>query len=448
MSVPHDTIGAEYPGFFKRLSLTDWLWAALVTVSTVFVLAMFGGYMDIYQVITLIIHAVAGIWLGWYWKPFRGYALAVGLLSVLGVLSYGDSLARAETNFFLKYLVSGQSAVMWMCALLFMSTAAYIAYLFRREATGTAGVVPALVIAGGATVLGGGLLWLGQGGIIPGLEWVSPLAFLVAVGALTGPLSRTEFSAQVGGALAWTAATFGLVGLFVRWRETYLHDPAWGYIPVSNLWEVFVLFCVITVLMYLYYEGRSRNRGMGGFVLLLVSSAVAFLLFYTLDRQAHEVQPLVPALQSWWMKVHVPANFIGYGGFAIAAMVGVAYLMRAHGERHRPNGLLATRLPGRQVLDDVMYKTIAIGFAFFTIATVLGAMWAAEAWGGYWSWDPKEVWALIVWLNYAAWLHMRFTKGWRGVPMAWWSIVGLFVTTFAFVGVNMFLGGLHSYGEM
>ncbi|MBZ4124532.1 cytochrome c biogenesis protein CcsA, partial [Escherichia fergusonii] len=91
-------------------------------------------------------------------------------------------------------------------------------------------------------------------------------------------------------------------------------------------------------------------------------------------------------------------------------------------------------------------KAIAVGFAFFTIATILGALWAAEAWGGYWSWDPKETWALIVWLNYAAWLHMRLMKGLRGAVACWWALVGLLVTTFAFLGVNMFLSGLHSYG--
>jgi cytochrome c-type biogenesis protein CcsB len=101
-----------------------------------------------------------------------------------------------------------------------------------------------------------------------------------------------------------------------------------------------------------------------------------------------------------------------------------------------------------EVLDDVMYKSIAVGFAFFTIATVLGALWAAEAWGGYWSWDPKETWALIVWLNYASWLHMRLMKGLRGTVSAWWALVGLVVTTFAFLGVNMFLSGLHSYGTL
>jgi cytochrome c-type biogenesis protein CcsB len=109
---------------------------------------------------------------------------------------------------------------------------------------------------------------------------------------------------------------------------------------------------------------------------------------------------------------------------------------------------IAEKLPALEVLDDLMYKSIAVGFAFFTIATVLGALWAAEAWGGYWSWDPKETWALIVWLNYAAWLHMRLMKGLRGNVSAWWALVGLAVTSFAFLGVNMFLSGLHSYGEL
>jgi len=148
------------------------------------------------------------------------------------------------------------------------------------------------------------------------------------------------------------------------------------------------------------------------------------------------------------MKIHVPANFIGYGAFALAAMVGVAYLIVDSLRQRGGQGPILSRMPSLEMMDDVMYKSIALGFAFFTIATILGAVWAAEAWGGYWSWDPKETWALIVWLNYAAWLHMRFTKGWRGRPLAWWSIIGLFITLFAFLGVNMFLAGLHSYGEL
>ncbi len=116
--------------------------------------------------------------------------------------------------------------------------------------------------------------------------------------------------------------------------------------------------------------------------------------------------------------------------------------------RVRPRQPPAQRLPSLEVLDDVMYKSIVVGFAFFTIATLLGAFWAAEAWGRYWSWGPKEAWALIVWLNCAAWLHMRLMKGLRGAVSAWWALTGLAVTTFAFPGATMFLSGLHSYGTL
>ena len=196
-----------------------------------------------------------------------------------------------------------------------------------------------------------------------------------------------------------------------------------------------MLFCLITALMYLYYAERVATRRMGAFVLPIICAAVGFILWYTFDRQAHEIQPLIPALQSWWMKIHVPTNFIGYGAFAIAAMLGIA-------ERLVSRGVLADRLPSADIMEEVMYRAIAVGFLFFTIATILGAMWAADAWGGYWSWDPKETWALIVWLNYAAWLHVRLVKGWRGAVLSWWAIIGLFVTTFAFIGVNMSLSDL------
>jgi cytochrome c-type biogenesis protein CcsB len=447
MSVPHEAINIEQPGWLRRLSRLDWAWAVLVVAVTTFVLAVYGGRMDRYEIGVLSLSAAGTLWLGWYWRSFQPYAAAVGLLGVIGVLSYGQELARAESNFLLKYLLSGQSATMWMCVLFFAATTAYVASLFRYR-DGAPAIRPAATLMAATGIIAGGLWFIGSSDIVTGVQFIAPLFLIVAVASLIGLFARSDFPARVGTALAWAGSVMGLAGLFVRWRETYLHDPTWGYIPVSNLYEVFIMFAVMTTLMYLYYEQRTRNRAMGGFVMMVVSASVAFLLWYVFDRQAHEIEPLVPALQSWWMKIHVPANFVGYGGFAIAAMLGIAYLLRVRGERVNPDGLLATRLPSKELLDDVSYKVIALGFAFFTIATILGAMWAAEAWGGYWSWDPKETWALIVWLNYAAWLHMRFTKGWRGVPMAWWSIGGLFITTFAFLGVNMFLSGLHSYGEL
>ena len=156
-----------------------------------------------------------------------------------------------------------------------------------------------------------------------------------------------------------------------------------------------------------------------------------------MDESLETFEPVVfrakPGSEQWLSSFW--AVYFGIAALIVAAIVGA---------RRR----IAAQLPAFEVLDDVMYKAIAVGFAFFTIATILGAFWAAEAWGGYWSWDPKETWALIVWLNYAAWLHMRLMKGLRGTFSAWWALAGLLVTSFAFLGVNMFLSGLHSYGTL
>jgi cytochrome c-type biogenesis protein CcsB len=270
---------------------------------------------------------------------------------------------------------------------------------------------------------------------------MSTLFVIATVFYWIGMLGRSPAGGAIGSKLTWAAVLAGFVGLMMRWYESYLIGIDVAHIPISNLYEVFVLFCLTTSLFYLYYEGHYRTRELGAFVLPVVCAAVAFMVWYSITRGAQEIQPLVPALQSWWMKIHVPANFVGYASFALSAMVSVAYLLKRH-------GVLVDRLPSFELLDDVMYKSIAVGFAFFTIATILGALWAAEAWGGYWSWDPKETWALIVWLNYAAWLHLRRMKGPGGAGSAWWALIGLIVTTFAFLGVNMFLSGLHSYGEL
>ena len=367
----------------KRLSWFDWLYALLIAGGGLYAYSRFGSYMDVYEKGILLVTIPVLSVFGWFWKPVRALMLVVTVVSLFAMGQYQGDLARMEQAFFLKYLISSQASIMWMSALFALATLAY---------------------------------W---GGVI----------------------ARSDFLLKTGTGLTWSAVAMALIGLMVRWYESYLIGVDVGHIPVSNLYEVFVLFCLITALMYLYYEARYQNRQLGAFALLVISAAVGFILWYTFDRQAHEIQPLVPALKSWWMKIHVPANFIGYGGFSLAAMLGVAYLLVQR-------GILATRLPSLDVIDDVMYKLIAIGFVFFTIATILGAMWAAEAWGGYWSWDPKETWALIVWLNYAAWLHIRLVKGLRGPMLAWWAVIGLLITTFAFLGVNMFLSGLHSYGEL
>ena len=432
-------------GFLSRRNWFDWVFAAIVVAGGLWVLSRYSPSMDIYEKCILAGAVPSLIWLGWFWRPLRVLMLVVAGLALVAIMSYqvdGQAdLARADQVFWLKYFLSSQSAILWMSMLFFISTVFYWGGMMTRN-----------------------------------------------------PAAALEL---LGSRIAWAAVTMALVGTMVRWYESHQLGPDIGHIPVSNLYEVFVLFCWMTAAFYLYFEAQYRTRALGAFVMLVVSAAVGFLLWYTVVREAHEIQPLVPALKSWWMKLHVPANFVGYGTFALAAMVAFAYLIKQQAGESRwwrlaPLWLLgivlcfeplvfrqgateagsgywavyfgvsalivgailfgrrriAERLPSFEVLDDVMYKSIAVGFAFFTIATVLGALWAAEAWGGYWSWDPKETWALIVWLNYAAWLHMRLLKGLRGTVAAWWALGGLVITTFAFLGVNMFLSGLHSYGTL
>jgi cytochrome c-type biogenesis protein CcsB len=370
-------------GYFRRLSAIDWLFGAGLLAAVLFALNRYGAHMDIYEKVILFLAAPTFAALGWHFKAVRWLMPLVAALSLLAIAQYGGALDMANKRFLLKYMLSSQSAILWMSALFVFSTVFY---------------------------------WIGL-------------------------LARSPSGASIGSKLCWAAVVLGFTGMMVRWYESYLIGSDVGHIPVSNLYEVFILFSMITALFYLYYEQHYKTRQLGAFVMLVITAAVGFLLWYTVARDAADIQPLVPALQSWWMKIHVPANFIGYGTFALAAMVAVAYLLKSH-------GILADRLPALDVLDDVMYKAISVGFAFFTVATILGALWAADAWGGYWSWDPKETWALIVWLNYAAWLHMRLMAGLRGRAAAWWAVVGLLVTTFAFLGVNMFLSGLHSYGKL
>lgn len=392
MSTTSEALLEQLEQQFSTISwrVQDSVWALLVLLGSIYAWWLYRGYMDGYEVAIQIASTAGLIAWGYYWKPARIFTGAVVLLSVLALWIYGDNYALRSNNFWLKYFLESQAAFMWMSALYVIATPTYFAALFTRSA----------------------------------------------------------FIGKTATALTWCATVMGTTGLMVRWRESYLLGADIGHIPVSNLYEVFILFALMTAVLYLFYEDKHRTRSMGGFALLIISGAVGFILWYAFSREAHHIQPLIPALQSYWMKIHVPANFIGYGGFALAAMLSSAYLLRSWAEQRHPHGILVRVLPALDLLDDVIYKSIALGFAAFTLATILGALWAAEAWGGYWSWDPKETWALIVWLNYAAWLHLRLAKGWHGKPMAWWAIIGLFVTLFAFLGVNMFLSGLHSYGSL
>ena len=205
MSAPNEFMKNELqPSFFKQLNIFDWIFAALLVVGSIYAFQKYSDLMDAYEVGILFGTAISFIVIGWIWKPARALMFYVALLSLFAINLYGADLASAENNFFLKFLFSGQSATMWMSALFVMATVAYFISLF----------------------------------------------------------SGNEFTGKVASAMTWSATAMGFIGLLVRWRETYLHGIDIGHIPVSNLYEVFILFAIITALIYLYYEKHYETRSL------------------------------------------------------------------------------------------------------------------------------------------------------------------------------------------
>ncbi len=374
----------------KAWAFNHFLYAFVCTLSVFLAFVLYQKmrtYMDIYERVILCCMPLLVAYVAFYFKALRWYLPLVWSFGSIGVWAYAGQLARADKAFLLKYFLSSQVAILWMSVCIGFATLAYVfAFLAQK-----------------------------------------PL------------LQKMAYKS------AWLALIFGGLGMLMRWHESYLIGTDVGHIPISNLYEVFVLFILFGMMFFMYFLQKYPQSGhLGAFFMPLMALSNGFILWYATARQAHQIQALVPALQSWWMKIHVPANFVGYATFSFAALIGAAYLVKVH----KTHGRLQKLLPSSLILEEMMYQAIAIGFAFFTLATILGAFWAAEAWGGYWSWDPKEVWALVVWLNYAAWLHARLISAWQPRVLAWWAIIGLLLTSFAFMGVNMFLSGLHAYGEL
>ncbi len=229
------------------------------------------------------------------------------------------------------------------------------------------------------------------------------------------------------------------VGLAFRWVET--HQTGYGYVPLSNMYESLIFFSWTIVLIYLILEFKYRQKIIGVFVTPFAFLAIA--LTSIIPGVDAKITPLVPALQSNWLAIHVITCFLGYASFAVSFGISVLYLIRDEKEGQK-EGVLRW-LPSISILDEINYKSIVIGFPMLTLGIITGAAWAHYAWGTYWSWDPKETWSLITWFIYAAFLHARFTRDWRGRKAAILSIVGFSAVLFTYFGVNYLISGLHSY---
>ena len=238
--------------------------------------------------------------------------------------------------------------------------------------------------------------------------------------------------------VAWLGNTLGIV---LRWVESYQMGQEFGHAPFSNMYESLVFFAWTIGIIYLVVERRYRNRVIGAFAMPLACLAIA----YASLSPDKVIQPLIPALKSNWLIAHVITCFLGYAAFAVAFGVSIMYLIKSKAKPASKKGV-AVHIPSSGLLDELTHQLVMFGFLFLTIGIITGAVWAKQAWTRYWSWDPKETWSLITWLIYAALLHFRMMRGWRGRRIAVISIVGFAAVLFTYFGVNFLLAGLHSYG--
>jgi len=213
--------------------------------------------------------------------------------------------------------------------------------------------------------------------------------------------------------------------------------------PWGNMYEFVVAICLAASTAYLVLAVRNKARYLGAFVMLAVVLGLGAATIWLYQAPGE----LVPALKSYWIAIHVGAAIVASGGFTVGFVATLLYLAVARHEAKGGTGLL-DRLPGSEVLDRLAYKSTVFVFPVWTFAIVAGAIWADEAWGRYWGWDPKETWSFIVFAIYAGYLHARATAGWKGRKAAIVSIVGYAALLFNLVGVNIFLEGLHSYADI
>ncbi|MCK9375334.1 MAG: c-type cytochrome biogenesis protein CcsB [Syntrophobacterales bacterium] len=257
--------------------------------------------------------------------------------------------------------------------------------------------------------------------------------------------SRIQAAARI---LLWLGLGVQTAALLGRWWQSYHlalgHSSAAAFseklrliilqAPVSNFYDSLIFFAWCLPVLGLIAFRRYFKGYLGALLAVLSTLLLAYASLGGVDSR---IKPLMPALKSNWLLIHVVTCFLGYSAFALAFGVAILYLVQDR--RPRPS------LPAPPILDGLIYRATILGFLLLTLGIFTGAVWAETAWGRYWSWDPKETWSLITWLIYAALLHARLLKGWHGRRIAWLAVLGFMAVLFTYFGVSFLLSGLHSY---
>jgi len=243
--------------------------------------------------------------------------------------------------------------------------------------------------------------------------------------------------------LAWVGTLSANLILFFILASRWLTS---GYFPLSNLYEslLFLSWCLLFILKLI--ESKTKSKLIGAVVVPIILLIISFATLI-LPKPMQYSSPLVPSLQSNWLMMHVSMMMFSYSILILGSLLSILMLVliKTKNTNFRLNSL-ATNKNLINNLDNWSYRTIGLGFPLLTIGIISGAVWANEAWGSYWSWDPKETWALITWLIFAAYIHARLSKGWEGEKAAILGSCGFFVVWVCYLGTNFLGQGLHSYG--
>jgi cytochrome c-type biogenesis protein CcsB len=237
-----------------------------------------------------------------------------------------------------------------------------------------------------------------------------------------------------------TANRLVMAGFATHLLSTIHRFSSSGHLPITNMHESLSFFALTIVGSFILFERKYKVTILGAFII-----PIALLLVISSSAFPSVIRELNPALKSNWLWSHTIMAFISYAMFTIAFGAAVIYLIQQYFLKKKRLGALFQKLPSLNTLDDINYRCLTIGFPLLTIAIITGAIWAEKAWGTYWSWDPKETWSLITWFIFAALLHSRLTTGWRGKRASLLTIAGFLVMLFTFIGVNLWLPGLHAY---